>query len=262
MGEAQRNPSLCFPRTTPENPPKDTNDRNVESENGTPRDQTFPMNVEKIGFVAGLTAELALLKGAPFLGGAGGGTPAGAANVSQLLIEKGAKALVSFGLAGGLNPGLAPGALLVPEHVVESDNAYPCDAALVAWLGGATMGAMLGGEKIAVTATEKAALFAASGADAIDLESGAVARIARAHGLPFAVLRAVADPAGRTLPPAALIALNQSGQIGFLRVLASVFRNPGQLPALLALAQDAAAARRALAGRLEALAAHTHPRSL
>jgi adenosylhomocysteine nucleosidase len=152
---------------------------------------------------------------------------------------------------------LAPGAVLVPERVVEGENSYLCDPALIAWLGGATMGIMLGGEKIAVTAAEKAALFAASGADAIDLESGAVARAAIAHGIPFAVLRAVADPAGRTLPPAALIALNRSGQIGFLRVLASVLRHPGQIPPLLALARHAAAAKRALAGRVRILAGYT-----
>jgi adenosylhomocysteine nucleosidase len=213
------------------------------------------MDIEKIGFVVGLTAEMALFKGTPLLGGVGGGTPEGAADVSQLLIGEGAEALVSFGLAGGLNPKLAPGAVLVPSRVIEAPNTYECDAALVGWLGGATTSAMLGGKSIAVTATEKASLFAASGADAIDLESGAVARVALAHGMPFAVLRAVADPAGRTLPPAALIALNPSGQIGVLRVLASVLRNPGQIPALLALAKDAAAARRALAGRLKILAA-------
>jgi len=216
------------------------------------------MKIEKIGFVVGLTAEKALFKGTPFLGGVGGGTPEGAADVSRLLIEEGAAALVSFGLAGGLNPALAPGAVLVPDRVVEGGNAYQCDPALVAWLGGATMGTMLGGAKIAVTAAEKASLFAAFGADAIDLESGAVARVALAHGLPFGVLRAVADPAERNLPPAALIALNQAGQIGFLRVLASVFRNPGQIPALLALAKDAAAARRALAGRLNVIAGYTN----
>jgi adenosylhomocysteine nucleosidase len=211
------------------------------------------MDVEKIGFVVGLKAEIALFKGRPRLGGVGGGTPEGAADVATLLIEEGAEALVSFGLAGGLKPGLAPGAVLVPGRVVEGDHAYECDPALVAMLGGATIGAMLAGKEIAVTAAAKAALFAASGADAIDLESGAVARAALAHGLPFAVLRAVADPAERDLPPAALLALDGGGRISFLRVLGSVIRNPGQVPGLLALAGDAAAARRALKERLRAL---------
>jgi adenosylhomocysteine nucleosidase len=114
---------------------------------------------------------------------------------------------------------------------------------------------MLAGAAIAVTVAEKKSLFEATGADAIDLESGAVARVAAARGVPFAVLRAVADPAERNLPPAALVALDRSGRIGFLRVLASVFGNPAQIPGLLALARDAAAARRALKGKISSLRA-------
>jgi adenosylhomocysteine nucleosidase len=212
------------------------------------------MDREKIGFVVGLTAEMALLRGTAFLGGIGGGTPKGAADAASILAGKGAAALVSFGLAGGLNPALAPGAILVPASVIERGETYHCDPGLLAWLGGATCAAMLAGEAIAVTASAKAALFAATGADAIDLESGAVARVAAAHGLPFAVLRAVCDPAARNLPPAALIALDGGGRIGMLRVLASVARQPRQVPELLRLAGDAATARTALKLRLGALA--------
>lgn len=213
------------------------------------------MSGARIGFVVGLTAEARLLRGSGFLVGVGGGTPAGAADAALRLIGQGAAALVSFGLAGGLNLALLPGAVLVPKCVVEGDALLVCDPGLVAWLGGASLETMLAGAAIAATAAEKAALFAANGADAIDMESGAVARVAADRGLPFAVLRAVADPAGRDLPPAALLALDGGGRIGFLRVLGSVFGNPGQLPGLLALARDAAAARRALVGRLSSLRA-------
>jgi adenosylhomocysteine nucleosidase len=211
------------------------------------------MDLAKIGFVVGLTAELALLKGIRCMGGAGGGTAEGAENLATILIDEGAEALISFGLAGGLNPALAPGAILVPSAIVEGGQSYVCDPALLAWLGGANCTAMLGADAIAVTAADKQALFAATGADAIDLESGAVARVASAHGVPFAVLRAVCDPAGRDLPPAALIALDGGGKIGMLRVLASVLRRPGQVPDLLKLAGDASAARLALKARVRAL---------
>jgi len=213
------------------------------------------MSAAKIGFVVGLTAEARLLRGAGFLVGVGGGTPDGAADAAARLVGQGAAGLVSFGLAGGLNPGLAPGAVLVPKRVVEGEASFVCDDGLVAWLGGANCGTMLAGAAIAVTVAEKKSLFEATGADAIDLESGAVARVAAARGVPFAVLRAVADPAERNLPPAALVALDRSGRIGFLRVLASVFGNPAQIPGLLALARDAAAARRALKGKISSLRA-------
>ena len=105
---------------------------------------------------------------------------------------------------------------------------------------------MLGAEDVVASAAAKATLFAATGAAAVDLESGAVARVATEHGLPFAVLRAICDPAERDLPPAALIALDRRGAVGVMRVIGSVLAHPGQLAALLALAADAAAARRAL----------------
>jgi adenosylhomocysteine nucleosidase len=211
------------------------------------------MDRSRIGFVTGLTAEMALLKGTPYRAAAGGGTPEGAADAATRLIAEGAEALISFGLAGGLNPALAPGATLVPERVVEGGGSYVCDSALLVWLGGATCAALLAGVAIAVTAAEKAMLFTQTGADAIDLESGAVARIAAGAGIPFAVLRVVCDPAGRDLPPAALVALNAKGRIGGVRVLASVLRRPGQVAGLVRLAGDAAAARRALHARLRDL---------
>jgi adenosylhomocysteine nucleosidase len=91
------------------------------------------------------------------------------------------------------------------------------------------------------------------------MESGAVGAACARHGLPFAVLRAVCDPAGRSLPPAALAALDNAGRIGFLNVTASVILHPGQIPALLALARDAARARKTLIGQVKHLAAHDHP---
>ncbi len=117
---------------------------------------------------------------------------------------------------------------------------------------GAASGTLLAGTAVVTEAAEKTRLFASTGAVAIDLESGAVARVARRHDVPFAVLRAVCDPAPRDLPPAALVALNGRGRIVMLRVVASVLRHPGQVPALLALSRDAAAARAALTRRVGA----------
>jgi adenosylhomocysteine nucleosidase len=127
---------------------------------------------------------------------------------------------------------------------------YSCDPSLIEWLGGANAKFMMSAKQVAETADEKKKLFEQTLAEAIDLESGAVARVAVAGQLPFAVLRAVADPAQRNLPPAALIALNGAGEIGFLSVLASVFKNPVQIPGLISLGQDAAKARAALIKKL------------
>jgi adenosylhomocysteine nucleosidase len=211
------------------------------------------MERNKIGFVTGLAVEARLLRDSGFLVTVGGGMPDGAYRAADTLAGRGALALISFGLAGGLRPDLQPGTVLVPPAVAEGPRTYFCDDRLIEFLGGSTGHPIMAGMKIAATAPDKEALFRRGRADAIDLESGAVARVALARGLPFAVLRAVADPAERNLPPAALIALKPGGGIDLPRILLSVLARPAQIPGLLAVGKDAGRARAALVERLKRL---------
>ena len=208
------------------------------------------MDRSKIGFVVGLAAEARLLDMTGCAVEIGGGSAPGAARAAARLIGRNLGAVISFGLAGGLNPALAPGAVVIPESVIDGGTAFHCDPGLLNLLGGATCKSVAGEQAVVTSVARKQALYAQTGADAVDLESGAVARAAAGNNLPFAVLRAVADPAGRDLPPAALVALSGTGRIGLFSVLASVLKEPGQIPALLALARDAAKARRALVRKL------------
>ena len=104
---------------------------------------------------------------------------------------------------------------------------------------------------IVATLAAKRALFLQSGAAAVDLESGAVT----SHDLPFAVLRAICDPATDALPPAALVSLTSGGGIDVAGVAASIARHPGQIGALIRLAGYANAAR----GTLKRAAARPGP---
>ncbi len=206
-----------------------------------------------IGVVVGLRAEAAVAARWGAQVGVGGGTAAGAARAAAALAPE-VEALVSFGLAGALDPALGPGTLLVPALVEDAGECWRTDAALCARLGGCTGHVLRGGGAVLATAAAKAAARAATGADAVDLESAAVARAAAVRGLPFAALRAVCDPADQDLPRAALAALDGGGRIGVLRVGLAVLRRPGEVPALLALGRQAAAARRALLARVAATA--------
>ena len=176
----------------------------------------------------------------------GGGTEAGARRVVADCIDRGAVGLISFGLAGGLDPALRPGAVIVPRSVIVDGLAIPTDAALSARLGGQNASAIAGATAIVMTAQAKRRLWQETGAASVDLESGAVARAAAAAAVPFAAVRVICDPADRDLPPAARVALDQAGAIGLRRVLGSLLRHPMQLPDLLRIAADAAAARSAL----------------
>jgi adenosylhomocysteine nucleosidase len=208
---------------------------------------------DRVGIVVGLTAEARIARTLPGRVAIGGGTAAGATAAAERLLAGGATGLISFGLAGGLDPALPPGALLVPHTVLANGDRYPTDAALSQWLGGPTPHVMLGASEVVADVTDKQRLWQTLGAAAVDLESASVARVASTHRLPFAVLRAICDPAQRSLPPAALSALDAKGAVGVWRVLASIALQPCQLPDLLRLAGDAARARSALLQRVRQL---------
>ncbi|WXK35415.1 5'-methylthioadenosine nucleosidase/S-adenosylhomocysteine nucleosidase (plasmid) [Mycetohabitans rhizoxinica] len=178
--------------------------------------------------------------------------------------------LVSFGTAGALVESLRPGALLVARSVLAADPCHlrqasaaarddatpvsaqryasdePWSHALLERLNGAVHADLAGITTPVSQAADKQRLQHMCGAWAADMESHIVARVAYAHGLPFVCMRAIVDPAERSVPPAAVAALNDDGSTDLGAVLRSLLAHPGQLPALLALARDARDARRAL----------------
>jgi hypothetical protein len=204
-----------------------------------------PVTAARVAAVTGLRAEARLAaRGLWRVGCAGGDAAATKAEIDRL-VAAGATVLVSFGIAGGLDPALLPGTLVVADRVIGAAGAHP--PPLVPALAGARIGAVVGAAAPAATAAAKAALFRQSGALAVDLESALVAAAAARAGLPYAVLRAVADPASRDLPQAACIPLRGDGTPDLAAVLVSVARRPGQVPALIRVARDTRAALATLA---------------
>jgi len=202
-----------------------------------------------IGIVTGFGAEAALLGGRRVV--MAGGRPGRALELARQLADEGATALVSFGIAGGLEPGLAPGTLLVGTSVWSEDGFLDCDPAWAARLTGvlpqAHLAPIAAATDVVAAAAAKRALRQASGAMAVDLESWGVAQAAAERGLPFAVLRAIADPAHRALPPAAAEGLDDQGKVRLGAVLLSLAKDPRQLPGLIRIGLDTNAALKALA---------------
>jgi adenosylhomocysteine nucleosidase len=159
-------------------------------------------------------------------------------------------AVVSFGLAGGLEPALKPGTMIVASAVVAGGERRECSTALARMLiegfagaGVATReGLVAGVEAPVMTPQAKAALFRDSGALAVDMESHLAAAFAKRQGLPFAVARAVSDPARRALPPLAAKAVRPDGSVDISYILRELGREPRQLAGLIAAGLDSRAA--------------------
>lgn len=207
-----------------------------------------------IGAVTGLAAEADVAEELGLAVAVGAGTPAGTEAAIAELLRRPVIGLLSFGIAGGLAPGLASGALILPAAVRGSDGSshwvdvdWHARLTRVAHAASLSLvvGGLLGADRIAATAAEKAALHRSTHAVAVDLESHRVAAAAARARVPFAILRAIADPAERDLPPAALVPLTAEGRPG-VRVLMSIIGRPYQLPALFQLARETRTALRAL----------------
>ena len=199
----------------------------------------------QIGIVTGIAAEARLLRRSTHAVLCSGGRPEIAAIQARDLIAQGATLLVSFGIAGGLAHDLHPGTLVIADAIVTDHARYPADPSWAAGLGART-GAIYGGGAIVFDIAEKQRLATRTGAVAVDLESGPVAQVASAAGIPFVALRAIADPAWRSLPPAALLPLTEQGQPRIGAVFGSLMKKPGQIPGLIHTAFDTRAALRAL----------------
>ena len=218
-------------------------------------------NLTRLGIITGLASEAKLARRAVKELGlaeqvlvvcAGPGIERAEAAVRGLS-QFGFNIVASFGLAGALVPGLRAGALIVPRLVVGADG--PTLAVeqglrekLLAVLGAAAreVRLLLSVSTIVSGAAAKSRLASESGADAVDMESYGVARAAAGAGLPFVVLRAIADPAERAIPKAAEAGLTPDGAVHALPVLLHALMRPREIPEIMRLARDNARAMASL----------------
>jgi adenosylhomocysteine nucleosidase len=206
--------------------------------------------------VTGLTREARIAAGPGVVALAGGAAADLAERIEAAVREHQPEAIVSFGLAGALAPGLLPGDLRAGSAVLAGAERFECDpewrGAILAAVasrggeGGSDEVVVFGADAMITHATAKRALHLETGAVVVDMESAAAARVAAAHSLPLAVIRAVSDSAAQSLPPAVLSGMKPDGGMNLGGVLASLARDPRQLPALIRTGREAERGFRAL----------------
>lgn len=180
------------------------------------------------------------------------GADAGRAKVlSWELVEQGCSALLSFGLAGGLDPRLAAGHVVLAERVLGEGAALDADPS---WIGRSmaalapelpvTGGSLVGVAAAVTSAREKERLYAATQAVALDMESHAVAAMARELGVPFLAIRVIADTARQSVPSWLAGVVDQDGTISLSAFFRGLARHPADMGEVFRLA---GANRRAMA---------------
>jgi adenosylhomocysteine nucleosidase len=155
-----------------------------------------------------------------------------AALVTTLLADRfGCRTIVFSGVAGGLDPRLAIGDIVVADLVIQHDAGvlenervrtyqpgyaplinptdrlgYPADPELVGRVkdrlegisipGQIVYGTVLSGDQYLNCETTRTRLLNELGGQAVEMEGGAVAQVCEAFGIPWLVIRALSDLAG------------------------------------------------------------------
>lgn len=150
--------------------------------------------------------------------------------------------VLTCGFAGGLDPALAPGAVVFAT--VQDQLSEKLQAA------GAKRAKFFCADRVAVTVAEKQQLRTATGAEVVEMESEAVQAVCRERGIPCATVRVISDSAGEDLPLDFNRLYRPDLSLDFGKLAWALLKSPGKIGALMRLQKRCRFAAEQLAGVL------------
>lgn len=173
---------------------------------------------------------------------------------AESLLQRGACALLSWGTAGGLVPGLRPGSVILPNTLITADQTnHLIDLKWHEALWNRLTGhldlhsdPLAESTQILAYPREKETLFRQTGAVAVDMESASVESVAHEAGVPFLAVRAIADPIDQAIPRTIQFAFDSFGGLNPFRLLGGIAKHPGDILAVIRLGLNFRAAHASL----------------
>ena len=151
--------------------------------------------------------------------------------------------VISSGFAGGLDPGLKRGAV-----VIDADEGFPLTPNLLG--AGARSVRFYCSDHVVVTSQEKAQLWRSTGAHAVEMESRVIRTICLANATPSATVRVISDAADENLQLDFNQFLTAGFKMNFTKLFRALVRKPSRIGALLRFQKQVRAASRQLADTL------------
>ena len=148
--------------------------------------------------------------------------------------------VLSCGFAGGLNPYLTVGTV-----VFSTDEDAGLTPALLA--AGACPVRFHSADRVATKVEEKQALWKATGADAVEMESHIIRAICRAHQIPSATIRVISDAAQEDLPLDFNVLMTAEQKLNYAKLALALLGSPRKIPAILRLQRQTQFAAKNLA---------------
>lgn len=169
----------------------------------------------------------------------------------EFLIKQSVTAIVSFGTAGGLDPSLQPGQLIIPDQILdEKKNIFLTDISLKKIMEQKFKShlpimnrAILQTDHIITSILHKKNLFSQYEAAAVDMESVSIAAAAKNAALPFAAARVIFDTATMCLPHWLPHVLNDNGSLQKMKFIKQAILHPDTWGSLFNLYRNFAAIR-------------------
>jgi adenosylhomocysteine nucleosidase len=148
-------------------------------------------------------------------------------SVREFLSRHPTDLVLTCGFAGGLNPEMAPGAVVFAT--ADEKLAGRLSAA------GAKPAKIACSSRVAVTAAEKRQLRQATGADVVEMESEAIQTVCRERGIPCATVRVISDSAAEDLPLDFNRHYRPDMSLDFGKLAWTLCKSPGKIKALMQL---------------------------
>lgn len=178
--------------------------------------------------------------------------PARAEQAARQALAAGADALISFGSAGGIDPQVHCGSIWLTADIVGGADPAPGSSSLREIFAQKLSalepgcGRIVQCDSVLHTVVQKSLLFQSSHAQAADMESAAIARVASVHQCPFVALRVVLDEASVAMPGALVDACDEYGVVQPLKMARVLITRPQVWNSLLPLARAQARVRKTL----------------
>jgi adenosylhomocysteine nucleosidase len=154
--------------------------------------------------------------------------------------------LISWGVAGAIDPSLNSGDLIVANTIISPDIMYSTSNEWKNKLSeyiqnkyGKVINADIASSReICASTSDKENLLHRTNALAVDMESAAIAETAKNNNLDFLAIRTIADQAHSSIPEAVLKHTDNLGNPKLLKFVLSCILKPGQIRDIIILAKN------------------------
>ena len=148
-------------------------------------------------------------------------------SVREFLSASSPKLVLTCGFAGGLNPDLKLGEVFFEIGNRKSEIGNKLLAA------GAKPARFFCADRIAITVAEKKKLRDETGADAVEMESGAIHAVCFERGIPCATVRVISDTADEDLPLDFNMLARPDMGLDYGKLIWAIAKPPGKIAVLL-----------------------------